>query len=129
MKLTKSNTEWHRFYDVLNGCLEYKGVLGYGIAKNYRMIGDAIREYLTLYERAFNAYGTQATDKDNRSVLYIAPGSAAHKAFLDEITPIAELANTVDIFVAPMKDAMNNLTSKQMIDLSFMLTDDAMDNV
>lgn len=123
MLITKSNTEWHRISDSLMQAMQCTGVLGYGVAKNYRLISDAIKEYVVIYNQGIQKYGAPITLDDGSSGYSIVPGTEAFEAFKAELAPIAKISNAVDIFMVPIKDAMDQLTAAQMVQLDFMLQD------
>ena len=65
--------------------LNEKGVVGYKIARNFRMINEELKEYYQKKSDLFQKYGTK--DGDN---LVIDKNSEGYKAYMEEIAPIED---------------------------------------
>lgn len=122
-----TNTEMHMLLDTLNNCTHCTGLLGYGIARNIRLIQDASQDYLKIYGDALSRFGEVVetpTDVGFSKQFSINPSSPKFDEFISEVEPIAHVKHNVDVFCVPYSEAMNQLTAEQMLQLDWMLTDE-----
>ena len=67
----------------LSSMLNAKGIVGYKIARNLRMINDELKEYHQIKADLFRKYGREADGQ-----LVIDKGSDGYPLYLQEIAPI-----------------------------------------
>lgn len=94
----------------LSTMLETKGVVGFKIARNLRMINDELREYYEYKQELFKKYGEEVDGN-----LVINKDSENYPLFISEIKQIAETEVNFD-FRKITEDELidSNLTAKQM---------------
>lgn len=115
-----TNTQAHAYCDALSRHLECDGLLGYGIARNMHKLTDAAREYIDIYSKLYNKYGTRQPD----GTVTLDPSNAdVIEAFNKALEPIAFIEQDVDVFMVPMREAIGQLNAGDMLDLDFMLID------
>ena len=78
MKLSQADT----LLNILSTMLNTKGIVGFKIARNYRMINEELKEYFEKKQELFEKYGTKQDDK-----LIIDKDSENYPLFLQEIEP------------------------------------------
>lgn len=96
--------------EVLSTMLKEKGVVGYKIARNLRMINDELKEYYELKQELFRKYGTEDGDR-----IIINKDSENYPLFIKEISPLAEQEVNFDFRKISEEELMSsNLTAEQM---------------
>ena len=99
---------------VLNTMLNVKGIVGFKIARNLRMINEELKEYNEKKEELFRKYGEE---KDNQ--LIIEKDSENYPLFLEEMKPYEEQEVSFDFRMITEEElASSDLTAEQMYVLS-----------
>ena len=99
---------------VLNTMLQIKGIVGYKIARNLRMINEELKEYNEVKQDLFRKYGTE---KDGN--LVIERGSENYSLFMQEIQPYEEQDVDFDFKKITDEELQNgDLTAEQVLILS-----------
>ena len=94
----------------LSTMMETKGVVGFKIARNLRMINDELREYYQFKEELFKKYGEEVDGN-----LVINKDSENYSLFLNEIKQIAETEVNFDFRKITEDELINSgLSAKQM---------------
>ena len=122
-----TNTKMHELINTMQELMFCKGMLGYAIMRNYRLLSEACQDYLKVYEKALVEYGdVRTTDNADESVetYTIDTTSKNFEQFAKEIEPLAYLPVEVNIITIPYTDAMEQLTAAQMLTIEWMLTED-----
>lgn len=117
MRLT--NNDMYKYICTLSECMETTGLLGYAIARNYRKLLDAAKEYLEAYQKTLEKYGAEDTNGELR----LDCKSENFQKFIDEITPLSRIEHNVEIMQVPIKESIGQLSAKQIVDLDFMLSE------
>lgn len=100
--------------NILSTMLNQKGIVGYKIARNLRMINEELIEYNKQREELFKKYGTQEGD-----TLKIDKDSENYLLFLKEIKPFDDLEVEFNFLKITQDELMNSeLTAEQMLILS-----------
>lgn len=99
---------------ILNTMLQVKGIVGYKIARNLRMINDELKEYNEIKMDLFRKYGTE---KDGN--LIIEKGSENYPLYLEEIEPYENQEVSFDFKTITDEELQNgDLTAEQVLILS-----------
>lgn len=110
MKLSQADT----LLNVLNTMLQTKGIVGFKIARNYRMINDELKEYNEKKLELFEKYGREENGK-----LIIEKDSENYPLFLQEIKPYEEQEVEFNFRMITEEElAESELTAEQMLILS-----------
>lgn len=100
--------------ETLMTMLQTKGVVGYKIARNLRMINEELKEYNDLKIELFNKYGEVQGDS-----LIINKDSENYPLYLEEIKPYEEQEVDFDFRKFTEEELQNSdLTAEQMYFLS-----------
>lgn len=99
----------------LQTMLETKGVVGYKIARNLRMINDELKDYYQFKQTLFEKYGELAEDGN----LIIKKDSANYQDFLKEYEPVMNQEVEFDFKKITEEEFENgDLTAEQILILS-----------
>ena len=99
---------------VLLNMLQIKGIVGYKIARNLRMINDELKEYNDIKQDLFHKYGTE---KDGN--LIIEKSSENYSLYLKEIEPYEDQDVSFDFKKITDEELQNgDLTAEQILVLS-----------
>lgn len=99
---------------LLSTMLQTKGIVGYKIARNLRMINEELKEYNEVKQELFTKYGTE-----KNGTLIIDKGTENYEKFLEEIKPYEELDVDFDFVKFTEEDYMSGeLTAEQILILS-----------
>lgn len=110
MKIKQADEMQH----VLNQMLQVKGIVGYKIARNLRMINEELKEYNEVKQSLFEKYGTE---KDGN--LVIDKFSDNYTNFLKEIAPYEEQDVNFDFKLITEDEFMSSdLTAEQVLILT-----------
>ena len=110
MKISQADT----LLNVLSTMLKTKGIVGFKLARNYRMIEDELKEYTEVKRELFNKYGTEENGQ-----LIIDKNSENYSLFLEEIKPYDEQEVEFDFRMITEQELIESgLTGEQMLILS-----------
>ena len=113
MKLSQADT----LLNILSTMLETKGIVGFKIARNYRMIEDELKEYIQKKQELFMKYGNEVEGK-----LIIEKDSENYPLFLQEIKPYEEQEVEFNFRKITEEElAQSELTAAQMLLLGEMV--------
>lgn len=94
----------------LNTMMEEKGVLGFKLMRNKRMIDEEIQEYFGIEEQLFHKYG-----EEKNGEYVIGKDTENYKKFMEEIEPINNQEVDFDFKKITEEELANsNLTANQM---------------
>lgn len=94
----------------LSTMLDTKGVVGFKIARNLRMINDELREYYEFKQELFKKYGEE---KDGQ--LLINKESPNFSSFVSELKPLEDTEVTFDFRKITEEELIESgLSAKQM---------------
>lgn len=94
----------------LSTMLDVKGVVGYKIARNLRMINDELKDYYEQKQKLFEKYGTE---KDGQMV--IERNTEEFKKFMEEFSPIMDQEVNFDFRKITEDELIDSgLSAKQM---------------
>ena len=110
MKLSQADT----LLNILSTMLQTKGIVGFKIARNYRMIEEELKEYNDKKRELFQKYGTEKEGQ-----LIIDKGSENYPLFLEEIKPYNDQEVEFNFRMISEEELIDSgLTAEQMIILS-----------
>lgn len=94
----------------LSTMLDTKGVVGYKIARNLRMINEELRDYYEQKQKLFEKYGTE---KDGQMV--IERDTDEFKKFMEEFSPVMDQEVNFDFRKITEEELIDSgLSAKQM---------------
>ena len=110
MKLQQADT----LLNILTTMLQTKGIVGFKIARNYRMISDELKEYNDKKMELFKKYG-----REENGQIIIDKDSENYPLFLQEIEPYNEQEVQFNFRMITEEELANSeLTAEQMLILS-----------
>ena len=110
MKLQQADT----LLNILTTMLQTKGIVGFKIARNYRMITEELKEYIDKKMELFKKYG-----KEENGQIIIDKDSENYPLFLKEIEPYNEQEVQFNFRMITEDELANSeLTAEQMLILS-----------
>lgn len=110
MKLQQADT----LLNILTTMLQTKGIVGFKIARNYRMITEELKEYNDKKMELFKKYG-----KEENGQIIIDKDSENYPLFLQEIEPYNEQEVQFNFRMITEDELANSeLTAEQMLILS-----------
>ena len=110
MKLQQADT----LLNILTTMLQTKGIVGFKIARNYRMISDELKEYNDKKMELFKKYG-----REENGQIIIDKDSENYPLFLQEIQPYNEQEVQFNFRMITEEELANSeLTAEQMLILS-----------
>lgn len=96
---------------ILSQMLQVKGIVGYKIARNFRMLNEELKEYNEVKQELFKKYGERQGDN-----LVINKDSENYSLFLDEIKPYEEQEVNFDFRKITDEELQNSdLTAEQIL--------------
>lgn len=99
---------------MLGSMLQTKGIVGFKIARNYRMIQEELKEYTDKKRELFEKYGTE-----HEGNLIIDKGSENYPLFLEEMKPYNDQEVEFNFRLISEEELIDSgLTAEQMIILS-----------
>lgn len=99
---------------MLNTMLQVKGIVGYKIARNLRMINEELKEYNQIKQELFQKYG-----EEKEGSLIIDKSSENYSLFTKEIEPYENQEVNFDFKLITDEELQNgDLTAEQVLILS-----------
>lgn len=116
--LKATNIQYHQYLNILTDHLDCKGRVGFAIAHNYKIIDNAIQDYLQARTDIIKKYGDVQDDGS-----YIITDEEKLTTANAEFAEISSLEIELDITMVDEKDFMNcpELTARDMILLDWMV--------
>lgn len=96
----------------LNDLLDYKGKLGYCVARNNRLLVTELQEYLRIRDEAIVKHGEGQT---------INPGMPGWGAFVEEMEDLNAKEREYDFDRISWDEASEQLTARQLLAIEWML--------
>lgn len=94
----------------LESMMNTKGIVGYKIARNLRMINDELKEYYEFKQELFKKYGTADGDK-----IVIQKDSDGYPLYMSEIKPFEQQDVEFDFRMINEEELVDSdLTAQQM---------------
>lgn len=126
VKKILTNSQMHQYLISLNEMLSYKGILGYAIARNVRVLQNGCQEYIDIFSKCVTKYGVQEKDEDGNFTgrIKIEESSGNVAKLNKELAPYAEIKHSVELFMIPFSEAYEQLSAAELLQIDFMLFDD-----
>lgn len=100
--------------NILSSMLDTKGIVGFKIARNLRMINEELKEYFEKKQELFRKYG-----EEKEGQLIIDKGSENYPLFIEEIKPYEQQEVTFNFRMITEEElSCSDLTAEQMYLLS-----------
>ena len=125
MQCEETNEVLETYLESLVPLLEQRNLVGYVAARNYRKIGDEIREYLQIKSELFIKYGEECLDEDgNFSGSYsIDPTSSDYETFRHALSEISSVRQNIQILTISPNDCIGILSGNEFLALDWMIED------
>lgn len=120
-----SNVEIKAMITNLQPILSQRNVIGYVAARNFRVLKDAISDYIEFEREAIVKYGTPDVDENNNPIgtTSISPDSEMFNSFLTEMTPIQNIKHVIPIMLVKFDDVIGQLSGEEILGIDWMLED------
>ena len=116
MKAT--NLELDHHIEMLKPFLKHRNKVGYIAARNLRLISNALTEYFQFKEELLRKYGDVSEDGDKISIF---PDSERFEPFMEEMEPIKNIKQEVDIMMLKYDEIIGILSGEEILMLEWML--------
>lgn len=121
--ITLENQQAHMYMDTLSNYKDKRGILGYAIARNIRILQGSLTEYLSMYNELATKYSVDEKDEaGNKTGRQVISGKAV-KQFESDLTPFAKIKHNVTICTMPFEECIDDLSTEDILALDFMLVD------
>ena len=125
VKNTYKNSEMVLMLQSLKTVLSHRDKIGYVAARNYRVISEALTEYNAFKRDLIAKYGDVEKDEAGREtgIVSISIASPNFKQFSDEMAPINEISQEIELMTAKFEEAIGTLSGEEILQLDWMLVD------
>lgn len=117
--MTYTNAQLERMLASASAHLERRDLIGYVCARNYRVIGAALADYVQVKNELLAECGGV---RDN-GVPYIEPSMPRYAEFVARFNPIAGVEQEVTIMPLRYTDVVGELTGEEILAIDWMLED------
>ena len=119
MKQTLTNFEMEQRRNSLIPFLSQRNILGYIIARNYRM------EYEKFRNDLIQKYGEQDKDENGNLLptVTVKMGTENFDNFIAELKPLNDITHEVDLMVAKYESVIGILSGEEILSIDWMLED------
>lgn len=115
------NVEMAEMLNSLEGVFEKsKGLFGYAVARNARMLGNATQEYIMARDAAIAKYGT-VDQETGTAVLDVK--SENFKSFSEEMLPIENIEHEVEIIHMRHDELPEDFNAMEILQIFWMIAD------
>lgn len=118
--MTLRNDRMMDMMSSLQPVLTHRDKLGYYAARNTRILGDALTEYISFRNQALRKYGTE--DPETRQI-QLKLDSLAGKSFVAEMAEFDAIEHKVSLHICKFEDAIGCLTGEEILAVDWMLED------
>ncbi len=125
VKNTYKNSEMALMLQSLKTVLSHRDKIGYVAARNYRVISEALTEYNAFKRDLIAKYGDVEKDEAGQEtgMVSISIASPNFKQFSDEMAPINEISQEIELMTAKFEEAIGTLSGEEILQLDWMLVD------
>lgn len=125
MKQTLTNFEMEQRRNSLIPFLSQRNILGYIIARNYRMLTNALLEYEKFRNDLIQKYGEQDKDENGNLLptVTVKMGTENFDNFIAELKPLNDITHEVDLMIAKYESVIGILSGEEILSIDWMLED------
>ena len=125
MKQTLTNFEMEQRRNSLIPFLSQRNILGYIIARNYRMLTNALLEYEKFRNDLIQKYGEQDKDENGNLLptVTVKMGTENFDKFIAELKPLNDITHEVDLMIAKYESVTGILSGEEILSIDWMLED------
>lgn len=125
MKQTLTNFEMEQRRNSLILFLSQRNILGYIIARNYRMLTNALLEYEKFRNDLIQKYGEQDKDENGNLLptVTVKMGTENFDKFIAELKPLNDITHEVDLMIAKYESVIGILSGEEILSIDWMLED------
>lgn len=125
MKQTLTNFEMEQRRNSLIPFLSQRNILGYIIARNYRMLTNALLEYEKFRNDLIQKYGEQDKDENGNLLptVTVKMGTENFDKFIAELKPLNDITHEVDLMIAKYESVIGILSGEEILSIDWLLED------
>ncbi len=125
MKQTLTNFEMEQRRNSLIPLLSQRNILGYIIARNYRMLSNELLEYEKFRNDLVQKYGEQDKDENGNLLptVTVKIGTENFVKFYTELKPLNDMKHEVDLMTAKYESVIGILSGEEILSIDWMLED------
>ncbi len=126
MVKTVKNLAMVAMLESLKPLLSRRDKIGYVAARNFRILGTALEEYFKFKNSLIEKYGEADTDESGTptGTITVKLGTDKFKMFCDELAPINECQQGVDLMMLSYESVIGELTGEEILSIDWMLEED-----
>ncbi len=122
MKNTYKNSEMVLMLRSLEPVLSQRNKIGYVAARNHRLISEALTEYNSFRNQLVSKYGEPEINNGvETGMVMLKFDSPNFKQFSDEMAPINEIEQELNILTIKYEDTIGLLSGAEIIAIDWML--------
>lgn len=123
MKMTNFKIE--RTLEDIKTFLIRADIIGYAVAKNIRMLMNALEAYSATKDFLVKEYGYPILDDNGQETgtYRITAENPNYEKLLNELNKIGNIEQDIDIFTIPSTEVIDKLTGTEILKIDFMLED------
>lgn len=120
--MTLTNFKMEELQNTLIPFLDRTDIIGYYAARNFRNLNNHISEYLEIKERLVRKYGKPCKDEQGNDTgrIEVAYDSPVFSKFIDELMPIGNIEQEIDVFKLPFAEAIDKLSGNELLSIDWM---------
>ena len=125
MKQILTNFEMEQRRNSLIPLLSQRNILGYIIARNYRMLSNELLEYEKFRNDLIQKYGEQDKDENGNLLptVTVKIGTENFVEFYTELKPLNDMEHEVDLMTAKYESVIGILSGEEILSVDWMLED------
>ena len=125
MKQILTNFEMEQRRNSLIPLLSQRNILGYIIARNYRMLSNELLEYEKFRNDLIQKYGEQDKDENGNLLptVTVKIGTENFVEFYTELKPLNDMKHEVDLMTAKYESVIDILSGEEILSIDWMLED------
>lgn len=125
MKQTLTNFEMEQRRNSLIPFLSQRNLLGYIIARNYRMLSNELLEYEKFRNDLIQKYGEQDKDENGNLLptVTVKMGTENFDKIIAELKPLNDITHEVDLMIAKYESVIGMLSGEEILSIDWMLED------
>lgn len=125
MKQILTNTAMYQMRNNLKPFLSQRNMFGYIVARNYRMLSNALIEYERFKNELIQKYGERDKDEDGNLLptMSVKIGAENFDKFCEELEPYNAIEHEVDLMTIKYSDIIGILSGDEILSIDWMLED------
>lgn len=117
-KLKLGNAKMLEMMESLRPLLSHRDKIGYFAARNTRILGDSLTEYISIRKQTICKYGTE-----NKGEFTLKIGSPEWEKFCSDMAEFDSIEHEISVYICSYADAIGSLTGEEILAADWMLED------